>query len=120
MAAWVLVSIILSTCVAHSFGQEPSTLPENPEVAVENAGAPVEIDGRPILVVYARVGGFTPEERARAIEQRIVSLARNRSIPIDAIHSENRGAWTEIIAGTDRIMGITEADAAGAERARPN
>jgi small-conductance mechanosensitive channel len=69
-------------------------------------------------MVYARIGGVTIEERAEAIQQRIVALGKNRTIPIDSIHSESRGTWTEILAGTDRIMGITEGDARGAERDR--
>lgn len=87
-------------------------------VAAENAGVAVEVDGRPILVVYASVGGFTPQERADAIQKRIVDISKNRSIPAEAIHSEDRGTWTEILAGQGRIMGITTADAIGAERGR--
>lgn len=87
-------------------------------VAIENAGAPVEIDGRPILLVYAPIGGFTPQERAEAIQKRIIDLSSKRDIAIDAIHAEDRGTWSEILAGTERIMGITEADAKAAERSR--
>jgi small-conductance mechanosensitive channel len=86
--------------------------------AIENPGVPVEIDGKPILVVYAQVGGFTPQERAEAIQQRIVALANKRNIPPEAIHAEDRGFWTEILGGDERVMGITEADAAAAERKR--
>ena len=85
---------------------------------IENTGAQVEIDGRPVLVVYARIGGFSAQERAEAIQQRIVALGNNRTVSVDSIHSESRGTWTEILAGTDRIMGITEEDARGAERDR--
>jgi small-conductance mechanosensitive channel len=88
-------------------------------VAIENAGVPVEIDGRPVVVVYAQIGGFTPQERAEAVQQRIVALARRRDIAVEAIHAEDRGTWTEILAGSERIMGITEADAKAAERMRP-
>ena len=117
-AACVFAFIIISTAMPRSFAQQPRAPAENAEIAVENTGAAVEVDGRPILTVYARIGGFTPEERARAIQQRIVSVAKNGSIPVESIHTENRGSWTEIVAGTDRIMGITEGDAQGAERDR--
>jgi small-conductance mechanosensitive channel len=87
-------------------------------VAIENTGAPIEIDGRPILLVYAPIGSITAQERADAIQQRIVALSRKRNVAVEAIHAEDRGAWTEILAGSDRIMGITESDAKAAERPR--
>src|SRR4051794_31698133 len=88
-------------------------------IAIENNGAAIEIDGRPILNIYAQIGGFTPEQRAVAIEQRILALARKREIPIEAVHAEDRGTWTEIVAGSERVMGITDGDARAAERTRP-
>ena len=87
-------------------------------IAIENPGAPVEIDGRPVLLVYAPVGGFTPQERAEGIQKRIIFLGGRRDVAIEAIHAEDRGTWSEILAGSDRIMAITEADAKAAERAR--
>ena len=87
-------------------------------VAIENAGVPVEIDGRPVLVIYAPIGGFTPQERAEGIQHRIIALAKRRDTPPEAIHAEDRGTWTEVLAGTDRIMGITAGDAKAAERTR--
>ena len=88
-------------------------------VAIENPGVPVEIDGRPVLVIYAPIGGFTPQERAEGIQQRIIALGKRRDTAPEAIHAEDRGTWTEVLAGTDRIMGITAGDAKAAERTRP-
>jgi small-conductance mechanosensitive channel len=87
-------------------------------VAIENNGTPVEIDGKPILLIYAPIAGITPRDRADGIQQRIVALSDKRNVTIEAIHAEDRGAWTEILAGSDRIMGITEGDAKAAERPR--
>jgi small-conductance mechanosensitive channel len=113
---WALLLLLAVPRVFGSDAEKPNG-PEEAEI-VENTGAAVDVDGRPILIVYARIGGFTPEERAEAIQQRIVSVGKNRSIPIESIHVVNRGPWTEILAGSDRIMGITDADANGADRAR--
>jgi small-conductance mechanosensitive channel len=88
-------------------------------VAIENPGVPVEIDGRPVLVIYAPIGGFTPQERAEGIQHRIIALGKRRDTAPEAIHAEDRGTWTEVLAGTDRIMGITAGDAKAAERTRP-
>jgi small-conductance mechanosensitive channel len=87
-------------------------------IAIENPGAPVEIDGRPIFSIYASVGSFGPQERADAIRQRIIALSGERGVGIETIHAEDRVGWTEILAGSERILGITESDARAAERPR--
>jgi small-conductance mechanosensitive channel len=118
IAACGLVFILGLAWSVLCIAQDTGGAAEDTEIAIENTGVAVEVDGRPILVVYAHIGGFSPNERAAAIEQRIVSVGNNRGIPIESIHSENRGTWTEILVGNDRIMGITDADAKGAERGR--
>jgi hypothetical protein len=85
--------------------------PTAPEVNPDASPAPVEIDGRTVLSVYSAVGGFTPEERATHIRGRILDIAQKRDIQISLIHTEERGAWTEILAGEQLIMGVTEYDA---------
>jgi small-conductance mechanosensitive channel len=110
---------VLASTDSKSFSESAHDSSTSSEfVAVDNAGVPVEIDGRPILSIYAQVGSFTAEERAHAIQQRILALTGNRNIGVEAIHAEDRGAWTEIVAGSARIMGITEMDARAAERPR--
>ena len=118
VAACGLVCILSLVWSLLCIAQDTGGAAEDTEIAIENTGVAVEVDGRPILVVYAHVGGFSPKERAAAIEQRIVSVGKTRGIPIESIHPENRGTWTEILAGKDRIMGITDADAKGAGRGR--
>ncbi len=95
---------------------EPATASDS--IAIENTGAPVEIDGRPIFSIYAPVGSFGPQERADAIRQRIIALSDKRGVGIETIHAEDRVGWTEILAGSDRILGITESDARAAEHPR--
>jgi len=91
---------------------------DNNSAPTENSGVAVEIDGRPTLVVYAPIAGFTPQERAEAIQRRIINLGKERDIAPEAIHAEDRGTWTEILAGDERVMGVTQADAIAAERRR--
>jgi len=112
------LALALALPFAQSSEIDQGEASKNNEIPVENAGAAIEVDGRPVLAVYARVGGFTPAERADAIQQRIVSVGKRRSIPIESIHAENRGSWSEILAGNERIMGLTDVDAVGANRAR--
>ena len=113
------IALIVTATAGLCFDDEQSRyLAEHPAPLAENVGAAVEIDGRPILVIYASIGGFTPQERAEAIQDRIVAVGSDKGIAVEAIHTENRGSWTEILAGKNRIMAITEADAIEASRVR--
>jgi small-conductance mechanosensitive channel len=115
-----LVFIVSSLALAQAHSDNAGGSREGTDsIAIENAGVPVEIDGRPVLVVYAHIGSLTPQERTEGIQQRMVALGKRRDIALEAIHAEDRGTWTEILAGAERIMGITEADAKAAERTRP-
>ena len=91
----------------------PSPLEEE-----ETTGAPVVIDGRVVLHVYAPIGGFTAEERAATIRDRIVQLANTRATPVESLHVEEHDAWSEVRSGNDMIMAVTDRDArtAGADR----
>ena len=93
--------------------------PQEPDASIiENPGVPVEVDGRPILFVYSTVGGFSPQERAEHIKERIIAVAKKAAISVESIRAEDRGVWTEIIGGNELIMGITELDARAADRPR--
>ncbi|HEY1468544.1 MAG TPA: mechanosensitive ion channel family protein [Candidatus Acidoferrum sp.] len=82
----------------------------------QSSGAPVEIDGRPILQVYAPLGGISPEERAANIERRILRFARKRTAEVDLIRVEDRGAWVEVLAGNEPLMAVTQGDATAVGR----
>jgi small-conductance mechanosensitive channel len=111
-----LISTVASPRITSETAQGSSEVSDS--VVIENNGSPVEIDGKPILLIYAPIGGFTPNERADAIQQRIIALSRNTNTAIETIHAEDRGTWTEILAGNNRIWGITGGDAQAAERPR--
>jgi len=99
-----------------SANQSPSTK----EIAEEEATptGQVVIDGNPVLTVYQPIGALTPEERALAIEARIVALARDSSIPPESVRLQPRDAWTEILADHTLIMAVTDADASAAGKQR--
>jgi len=119
IAICALVGILGPGGLAQASGEHASDSTEDSRsIASEDTGVPVEIDGRPILMVYAHIAGFTPQDRAAAIQQRIIALAKRRDIAPEAIRAVERGTWTEIMAGDERIMGVTEADAMAAERRR--
>jgi small-conductance mechanosensitive channel len=74
------------------------------------ASGQVVIEGRgPILTVYETVGGRTPVERASAIEQRIIAIAKDGGAPVASF--ETHEGWTEILMGGRVIMAVTDTDA---------
>ena len=120
-----LVCLLLGTFSGLSPAQETSRNPTSnaaqPTVELappEYNPAPVEIDERPMFLVYASIGGQSPEERASSIKQRILDFARQRDALISSVHIEDRGPWTEILAGDNPIMGVSEYDARIAGRPR--
>jgi small-conductance mechanosensitive channel len=76
----------------------------------------VVIDGRKILTIYETIAGSSPQERARVIESRIVTAARDNHT--SDVRLEAREGWTEIFSGDQVIMVVTEADAREAGKSR--
>ncbi len=98
--ALVITRVVL-TCVMTwaisiiFFAQQPSqkTGADLPQMAPEvgppqTADAPVEIDGRPVLLIYSSVAGISPEERAANIEKRILGIAGRNAVAVESIRAE--------------------------------
>jgi small-conductance mechanosensitive channel len=83
----------------------------------EPSTALVRVDGRTILRVRG-FAGLPAQERARAIEGRIVDLARSRAVPADALALEETARGTAVVAGTVTLLTVTDADAALEELSR--
>ncbi len=82
------------------------------------AGAPVVVNQDTLFRVLTGLGPFNPEERAAAIAARITRHTRDGS-GADTVTYADSGAVTQVRAGTDVLMVVTEADgaAAGSPRA---
>ena len=95
------------------FGQQPtSATDDDPEIAADkNPPADVIIDGRTILTVYQTAGGYTPKDRAKRIQERIVAVAQDTQFPPESVALVPREAWTEISAGSKMLMALTDGDA---------
>ena len=119
--AAVLLTLLTQPARAQGAGQRNSngSLAASVDIVPpEMAPFPVQIDGRPVLTVYAPLAGVSPHERAEAIRDRILRFARDRELSVDTIHTDDRGPWTEIRAAEDTIMIVTESDAVTAGRSR--
>jgi small-conductance mechanosensitive channel len=120
-----LVCLLIGSVRGLSVAQETKGSPvkkaaqSNADLApAEYNPASVEIDGRPIFLVYGAVGGVSPDERASNIKRRILDFAKQSDVPVSSVHIEDRGPWTEILAGDKPILGVSEYDARIAGRPR--
>ena len=118
LASFCLALILAPNALAQAGkpNTELSTSSETTKISSEIDEAEVTIDGRPVLVVRAGAGGHTAHERADAIRDRILRIARNQRIKINDIHVEPRESWTEILVDNQVLMYITDADAKAADR----
>ena len=117
----VLACWLLLVCLLHAdTHEEPANAPitqtspsssdqGSPKEEGTSPGQVVIEDHGPILTVYETVGGRTPEQRASAIEQRIIALAREGSSA--SVQLVPHQGWTEIVVGGQLIMAVTDADA---------
>jgi small-conductance mechanosensitive channel len=78
----------------------------------------VVIDGRHILSVYQSVGSISPQERAEKITDRIIAVAKDGSVPPEAVGLVPQEEWTEISAGSKLLMVVSETDAKLAGKTR--
>jgi small-conductance mechanosensitive channel len=74
-------------------------------------GAPVVFTDETLFVVYDKIGPFTPQERARAIAERLAQLAKDpftRIYPVTAVDQETT---SELVYGDIVVMTVTDRDA---------
>ncbi len=102
----------LAIAVTSAFGQAPSS----PAAATE--GVPVTLDGRTLFTVQANLGPFTARERAEATTTRLLDLAKDLTIPPEAIAAAPFDASTDIVARDRVLLTITDADAQAARTSR--
>jgi small-conductance mechanosensitive channel len=72
--------------------------------------APVTLDGVTLFSVRG-VSSFSPQVRAGLIEERIETVAGDRSIPIDSLHLVAGPEAVRVMAGPTLLMAVTDADA---------
>lgn len=110
-----LLLISLAVPVAQAQQPAPSISPAPPETP---AGAPVVFAGETLFTVYDKIGSFSPQERAKAIEDRLVRLSKENPIPPDKFGLNEMGNSTILFAGVSPLMGLTDDDASPTGRPR--
>ncbi len=84
----------------------------------EAKAAVVRFRGKDLFEVRAPVGALQPPERARAIEGRIGAIAAGAADALDAIHVVERERTSDLLAGEQLVLSVTDADATPLGRTR--
>jgi small-conductance mechanosensitive channel len=96
----------------------PPAPPRPTQPAAPATGAPVIVGGKTLFYVPSRMFTFSPEERARAIAQRVQFLARQTPARIQGISVVDEETTSEIVSEDLVIATVTDADARVAGRPR--
>jgi small-conductance mechanosensitive channel len=83
--------------------------------ATDSLGAPVIVDSDTLFFVSARILSFTPEDRARTINEKLKQIIDDRSLSPDSISVQETEVGSEIVAGEVILMTVTDADAKTAQ-----
>ncbi|MEI7664005.1 MAG: hypothetical protein WCK34_17495, partial [Bacteroidota bacterium] len=107
----LLLLIIFVSASAAGASQQNDTAGQKPSQAAKKRGAAVAPFGTPIFTIYARIGPFTPEERARSIEKKLKVLAGDPFFRSDSIRlSEGETTW-DVTYGETVITSVGDEDA---------
>lgn len=116
--ATLLLAVVLLTVGSPVFGGiEGLTQPEarklEPGAGNQIDGVPVLLDGQPIFSIRRGIAGFTAEERAQTITQRLKNLATDQSKDLaDLAIRENEDDNSLYLGiGSDVLLTINERDA---------
>ncbi len=126
-----LLLTLMTPGVAFSATPEPKTVTELPAPAetmgpvspvsptIEAApGEPVVIGGETLFRVSARMGSFSPAQRARAVEARIEAVARDPLAPTVTVRVVDAGEVSDLMIGDQVVFSVSEADAAAMKGTR--
>ena len=102
-----------------TYAQTPTPTPtQTPANTSINKGASVELGGEELFKIRAGVGAFSPEERATAVNNRIIKLGDDTSIKAEAIRIEDKPSTTNLTVDNRVLLTITDADARAADLSR--
>ncbi len=76
-----------------------------------DAGVPLVVGGDEIVRFKATISGFTPEQRVKAIDNRLDKLTEEPGFKIEDISTKDTGFSTDIVIGRQTIFTITDRDA---------
>lgn len=106
--AFVLSFFVLAQAAASA--QNPPASPRQTAPA-KPGGAPVLFAEETLFEIYDQLGPFTPEDRARAISERLERLAKDPFTRIYPVTAVDRELASELVYGETVVMTVTDRDA---------
>jgi len=102
--------LLVIACTSPGLSQEPPTeaKPAGGKIPVL---ADVTLDGTSLFTVKGRVHSFTPEERAKAISERLQRIIRMPVFDPESLGVSHGETGSDIVAGDLIIMTVSDADA---------
>ena len=73
-------------------------------------GAPLIVEGDTLFILYNRRGGITPEARVEDIYEKIMEIGTGLTLHTDSICIFDADFSTDIMAGNELVMSITDFD----------
>ena len=111
-----MTRLLLQLILAFSFatGLCYAAPPAKQTVAPTLAAEPVLLDNQPVFTIASGTLAFTPQERARAISQRLDKVSRDRLLSSAMISVVDHETTSDIVVQDMILMTVTEADARAA------
>ena len=81
-------------------------------------GAPVRLEGHTLFRIRTRLGPFSPKERARVADSRLLAIAKDRDVSVEDITLAPSANETNIISGDQIIATVSDEDARVAKSTR--
>jgi small-conductance mechanosensitive channel len=116
-AVFIFWIILISINAPFSFAQQKTTTSQPQEVA--SPGYPVVLGDQVLFYFKEELKGYSPEERAKTISERIKKIAEDPNIPINALTTSNfKLPITLVSAGDHLLFAIFDQDAQASGRTR--
>lgn len=105
----ILLASLLFCLIQPGYSATPTTL--SSPLPAQPAGAPVTFAETTLFELYDHLGPFTPQDRARAVSERLTHLAKAPFTRIDTITTVDRDTASELVYGDMVVMTVTDRDA---------
>ena len=114
----IFLAIFFLTIPLFSYAQKDPAKPAKTESTPATPTAEVRFDGKVLFEIKERILSFSPEDRARAITERLDALTRDSLLRIEEIKAADFDEGAAISYGQKTIMTITDKDARVAGKPR--
>ncbi|HMN56955.1 MAG TPA: hypothetical protein PKE15_06900, partial [Ottowia sp.] len=106
-ATEALLFALLLGCALPLWAQ--TAAPEPTDAAPSANAAPVVIDGHELFTLRG-IRSYPAPERAEMVRQKIITAARDKSIAVTDIHTDEAADRTQIFAGNTLLLGVLDLD----------